>query len=96
MTGADVPDLLSPMDADAFQAYHEALVRSVLPKNGALKVVPDVGGAGIGKGIVAARDYSAGSRIFTEPPLVRLQLRVDFFNLFNAFRRALGSPEVFP
>jgi hypothetical protein len=80
----DETELLLPMDANAFQAYHEALVRSVFPNDCALRVVPDVGGAGIGKGLVAARDFFNGERIFTEPPLVRLQTCVNVFNCFTA------------
>ena len=71
MTGSAAVDLLSPMDADQFQAYHDALIHSMFPKEAALKVVPDVGG-GVGKGVVATRGLDAGTRMFTEPPLVRL------------------------
>lgn len=80
MTGGgavDASDLLSPVESEIFQAYHEALVSSVLRKEGALKIVPDVGGAGIGKGMVAAREYPAGTRILAEPPLVRPQHHIQ-------------------
>lgn len=67
---ADEPGLLSPMDGEVFQSYHEAIIRSLLQDDESLKIVADVG---IGKGMVAARHIPSGQRIFTESPLVRLQ-----------------------
>jgi hypothetical protein len=82
-------DLLAPMDASAFELYHKALVQSVLPTDGALEIVSDVGDAGIGKGMVSARDYSTGTRIFTEPPLVRLPMSQLVFSTSYQHGRAL-------
>lgn len=72
-SAAGVVDLLAPMDAGLFQTYHDALAQSLLGRmEGAVKIVPDVGDA-VGKGVVASRGVTAGTRIFTEPPLVRPQ-----------------------